>query len=570
MQVARHRKLFLPAYLILGVVLILLVFISISTYQMFHRQRRYTQDMVRRQGLGLLHALESGIHSSRLTPGSNPLAIRQYIRELVQIQDVAYLYFVDDQGRITLSAVSNGAQPARPSPRWPDTEAGIQTRVVQAKDGTEIYEIAKRYLPSKDDAAADHAPVRTVVIGLQMTAFNAARRADLHHAFIMTVIVLALGAGAIYFIYVIQKYHQVNRSLRQTQEYARQVVASLASGLLSIDPEGRVVTHNQPALKLLDIAPGEIDGIALNGYLDFDAAGITDTLAKCRPNLDREILYQTGNQDPLPLSVSVTPITHDNRTCRGAVILIRDLSRIKALEAQMRQAEKLAAVGGLAAGVAHEIRNPLSSIKGFARFLQKKMAADDKESEYTQVIIKEVERINAVVNDLLTLARPMTVNWEHTDVAELLDHAVRLVQPDAGANAIAVHLDIDVDIKPICADTNQLTQALLNLLLNAVHAIGREGAITVGAQLEENDQWCQIWVEDDGPGIEEEFQEKIFDPFFTTRDKGIGLGLAIVHTIVENHGGRIEVASPPPGGKRGSRFTVRLPRMKDRCALEEE
>ena len=570
MQIISRKKLYLPAYLILGVVLILLIFISISTYQMFHRQRRNAQDMVRRQGLALLQALESGVHSGLLSHRGNPQAIRHYIMELGQIQDVAYLYILDAHGDVTYHSAPQAAGSDRSLPHWPDTNASIQNRRVQDRDGTEIYEIAKRYAPLKNDAVADHTPGRTVVIGLKMAAFNAARRADLHHAFIMTVIVLALGAGAIYFIYVIQNYHQVNRSLRQTQEYARQVVASLASGLLSIDLEGCVVTYNQPALKLLDIAPDQIEKIDLNDYLDFGAAGIADTLSNCRPNLDQEILYQTGSSTPIPLAISVTPMADDNHTCRGAVILIRDLSRIKDLEAQMRRAEKLAAVGELAAGVAHEIRNPLSSIKGFARFLQKYMTDEAREREYTEVIIREVDRINAVVNDLLTLARPMTAKWVRTDVAGLVEHAVRLVAPDAKANAIAVETRIEPDIQPICADTNQLTQALLNLLLNAIHAIGRQGAITVGAESGKHGQGCQVWVEDDGPGIGEKFRAKIFDPFFTTRETGIGLGLAIVHTIVENHGGRIEVASPPPGGKRGSRFTIRLPQMMDRCALEKE
>jgi two-component system sensor histidine kinase HydH len=570
MEIISHRRLYLPAYFILGVVLILLVFISISTYHNFYRQRRNAQEIVHRQGLALLQALAAGTRSNADANQSDEDTLDQYILKLAQIQDIAYLYICDVQG-----AVAQGAEP-RPTyrggthPGRPDPDADVQTRLIQDLNGTEIYEITKKhfFLPGASrgqSPAGQHPTGDTAVIGMRMAAFDDARRADLHHAFIMTVIVLALGAGAIYFIYVIQNYHQMNRTLRRTQEYARQVVASLASGLLSIDLQGRVVSCNQPALKLLDITPDKIDTLTLDGYLDFETTGIADTLSNCRSNLEQEILYQTGNQPPRPLSISVTPMADDDRTCRGAVILIRDLSRIKALEAQMRQAEKLAAVGGLAAGVAHEIRNPLSSIKGFARFLQKNMANDAKEREFTQVIIREVDRINAVVNDLLTLARPMTVKRDRTDVAELVAHAVRLVEPDARANAIAVHTRIDPDVQPICADANHLTQALLNLLLNAVHAIGREGVITVGAENEEQGLWCRIWVQDDGPGVEEDIRNKIFDPFFTTRDSGVGLGLAIVHTIVENHGGRIDVSSPPPQNPHGCRFTIRLPQMMDRC-----
>lgn len=570
MQIISHRKLYLPAYFILGVVLILLVFISVSTYHNFHRQRRNAQEIVLRQGLALLNALAAGIRSGTGANQWDENTLDQYILKLGQIQDIAYLYILDAQGAVIHRTGSRPPHGDGLHSGGPDPDADVQTRLVQGRNGTEIYEITRMHVFLWDDSrnqvrAGQHPTGVTVVIGMRMAAFDEARRADLHHAFIMTVIVLALGAGAIYFIYVIQNYHRMNRTLRQTQEYARQVVSSLASGLLSIDLEGRVVSCNQPALKLLDIAPDKIQGLDLHSHLDFEATGIADTLSNCRSNLDREVLYQTGDQVARPLSISVTPITNDNRTCRGAVILIRDLSRIKDLEAQMRRAEKLAAVGRLAAGVAHEIRNPLSSIKGFARFLQRNMAADAREREYTQVIIREVDRINAVVNDLLTLARPMTARRVSTDVARLVDHAVRLVEPDARANAITIHTRIDPDVKPICADANHLIQALLNLLLNAVHAIGREGVVTVVAENEENSPWCRIWVQDDGTGVEEELRTKIFDPFFTTRDSGVGLGLAIVHTIVENHGGRIDVTSPPPQCQRGSRFTIRLPQMMDRC-----
>jgi two-component system sensor histidine kinase HydH len=571
MQIISHRKqLYLPAYFILGVVLILLVFISVSTYHNFYRQRRNAQEIVHRQGLALLQALTSGTRSGTGANHWDEETLNQYILKLGLIQDIAYLYILDERGAVAHSTGSRPPHGNGPHPGRPDPDADVQTRLVQDRNGTEIYEIARKNVFLWDDApnqafSGQHPNGVTVVIGMRMAAFDEARRADLHHAFIMTVIVLALGAGAIYFIYVIHNYHSMNRTLRETQEYARQVVASLASGLLSIDLEGRVVSYNQPAQKLLGTSPDKIEGLDLNDQLDFQATGIADTLSNCRSNLDREVLYQRGNQAPLPLSISVTPITDDNRTCRGAVILIRDLSRIKALEAQMRQAEKLAAVGRLAAGVAHEIRNPLSSIKGFARFLQRNMTVDAKEREYTQVMIREVDRINAVVNDLLTLARPLTAKRVSTDVARLVEHAVSLVQPDAKANAITVHTRIGPNVKPICADSNHLTQALLNLLLNAVHAIGREGEVVVGAENEESSQECRIWVQDDGPGVAAEIRTKIFDPFFTTRDSGVGLGLAIVHTIVENHGGRIEVASPPPQCPRGSRFTIRLPQMMDRC-----
>ncbi len=296
----------------------------------------------------------------------------------------------------------------------------------------------------------------------------------------------------------------------------------------------------------------------LNTVIDFKASGICNTLADCKTVREHEIYHQKKSGQAIPLALSATPIRNAEGRCEGAVIVLRDLTEIKQLEEKVKRSEKLAAIGELAAGVAHEIRNPLSSIRGFAQFLEHSLKDMPKEQEYARTMVNEVDRINRVVTDLLTFARPMAAKLAPTDVTELVEHSVRLVQADAESRQVDIQMQIS-DLSKLALDANQMTQALLNLLLNALQAVSPGGQVDIGAELNASDSKLQFWVEDDGPGISKDKTEKIFEPFYTTREKGTGLGLSIVHKIVENHNGEIMVACPPPGKPRGCRFTVRIP-----------
>jgi two-component system sensor histidine kinase HydH len=181
-----------------------------------------------------------------------------------------------------------------------------------------------------------------------------------------------------------------------------------------------------------------------------------------------------------------------------------------------------------------------------------------REKEYAETMVSEVDRINTVVTDLLTFARPMEAELVPTDVTALIEHTVRLIQADAQTRNINIQMNIS-DLSKIPLDANQMTQAVLNLLLNALQAVKNGGHIEVGAELNPSDSLLKMWVEDDGSGILADQKKKIFDPFFTTREKGTGLGLAIVHKIVENHNGEVNLESPPAREKQGTRIMLSIP-----------
>jgi two-component system sensor histidine kinase HydH len=572
MVTAVRRKLYLPAFSILAIILLLLVVIGISTYRNLDRQRQTALQLLHRQGVILLHTLEAAASSGLAMQGWNSQALDQLLAELGTDPDIAYICMVDPSGAVLSHSEKNPPHVDRQWAARVKPEAPVQSRLHLGTMGEEIYEIAKIFgsgprtptagpltASSPHDTGGGSSPAGGIIlVGMKMDIIAAAHRADLHHAVLMAAIVLALGASALFFTYVIQKYYLVNRSLKQAQDYTRQVVASLATGLISIDSMGRVQAFNRPALDMLDIPADQLQDRELSGILDFDATGIADTLNYRQSVLEREVGYRAPSGRQLPLAVNVSPISDGRGAGSGAVILLRDLSEIKALEFKMRNAEKLAAVGEMAASVAHEIRNPLSSIKGFAQFLNKNCKCGGHHQEYIQIMIQEVDRINSVVTNLLNFARPLAPDLRLTDVGSLVAHAVRLVQPEAEERNIVLHTRIEIAEPALHVDAHQLTQALLNLLLNAMGAVERDGTVTVALDSDSATGEICLSVEDNGPGIVPELHEKIFDPFFTTREKGTGLGLAIVRKIVEHHNGRIMLQSPVPGKMGGCRFAIYL------------
>lgn len=219
--------------------------------------------------------------------------------------------------------------------------------------------------------------------------------------------------------------------------------------------------------------------------------------------------------------------------------------KVEALELRMVKAERLAALGTLAAGVAHEIRNPLSSIKGFATYFGNKFAPDSHDRELAQVMVGEVERLNRVVSELLELTRPSELRLEPRNPVELLRHALVLVEADCRAAGIVVEVQAGSE-DPVPLDVDRMQQALLNVLLNAIQAMPGGGTLTASV-VRPRDR-LEYRIRDTGTGIRPEDAARIFDPYFTTRGKGTGLGLPLVQKIVEAHGGRVRVASEPGQG----------------------
>lgn len=573
MKNRQKSKLYIPAVSIVIAVIVLLVLISISTYRNLNREKERAFEFAHQQGATLLRALEAGARTGMSLPYWREDSIRTLLEETGRDENVVYLYLCDDSGRIlhhSIPSIEGAVMTWRPTIE--SNEMASQVR--HLANGAVVLDIAKRFMPAPPlhpfipPGEIGHEPYlqphthsgSIIVLGMRMDHIEEIRRADIRHAIVMGTIVLALGSGALFFIFVIQNYYLVEKTLRSTEDYARKIVASMASGLISIDAGGRIVTCNQNALELLGLTVNEIEAMYLSRLMDLEHTGIAQTLHGRSSVLNHEINYRTPAGKNNPLSISATPLNDEDGRCNGAVILINDLRQIRQLEEKVRRSEKLAAIGQLSAGVAHEIRNPLSSIRGFAGFLANALTDRPREQGYAEVMVREVDRINQVVTDLLTFAKPHEIRPTTINVPELVGHVKTLVASDAEDRRIQISTDLPSAMPPVRMDENQIIQALLNLLLNAIQFSPEgSGQITIGSEWIESQGHLRLWVEDNGPGLSTEQRRNMFDPFFTTRPQGTGLGMAIVHNITENHGGQIQVDSPPWDNAPGTRITLIFP-----------
>lgn len=231
---------------------------------------------------------------------------------------------------------------------------------------------------------------------------------------------------------------------------------------------------------------------------------------------------------------------------------MEDLNRV---EAQLLRQEKLAALGQLAAGIAHEIRNPLTSINILIQSMREKLPIENAFQEDLKVIEEEIGRINEIVEQFLRFAKPSPPLFEKTEVFPILEETLQLLRPQIEKSRISVKKEF-YPLPPMTIDKEQIKQVILNILLNAIQAMPEGGHLILGGRVSEDGDGVKLWIKDSGVGIPSEMMNKLFDPFFSTKESGMGLGLSIAHRIIDSHHGKIEVESTP--GK-GTLFTLFLP-----------
>jgi two-component system sensor histidine kinase HydH len=269
--------------------------------------------------------------------------------------------------------------------------------------------------------------------------------------------------------------------------------------------------------------------------------------------IEKEIECPVKDGRIVPLEVIATVLEEGADDFLGYVILFRDITEILHLKKEMERSRRLASLGSLAAGVAHEIRNPLSSIKGFATFFKERYKDNPDDRETAEIMVQEVERLNRVISQLLEFARPMDLNRRWDSIQDIIRHTLKMIEGEAGEKGISIHADIPPEPENIFIDTDKITQVMLNLCLNAIGAMDRGGELHVSVSMP-RDGMVQIEVSDTGVGIDEENLSRIFDPYFTTKPSGTGLGLAIVYRIIEVHNGEIRVESTRGEGTKVSVF----------------
>lgn len=354
----------------------------------------------------------------------------------------------------------------------------------------------------------------------------------------------------------------VNRlasALEEAKDYTRYVLDNIGTGIVSLDEEGNITVFNPAAEKLLGIKSAEALGQPFQKILiraRVPQAGKMVQLLKEHQGDEQAIVISSSSGEPVELGLTaLTLVTSSGRTA-GKVLTIEDLSLKRKLEEVIRRSDRLSALGLFTTGIAHEVRNPLASIKGFAQLLLSRKLVSKSGQKYVETIVRETERLDGLLAELLSFARPSPPQLGLRSLGPIIERTLVLIEERAREQGVEIKKELN-DTPLVLIDEQKMQQVFWNIFINALQAMPKGGVLII--RLETQGEEVVAAITDSGPGIPAAHWDKIFDPFFTTKDWGSGLGLAISHRIVETLGGRIEFTSDQ---SKGTTFWVFLPAVK--------
>jgi len=364
--------------------------------------------------------------------------------------------------------------------------------------------------------------------------------------------------------YITEALHRTSIELRARQSDLEQlnrinstIVRNLGDGLVLTNANLSTLFRNSRLGRILDHIDDLPERGPLEGALPFlgpQHLEVLRGLQSSKPSVRWEFIHLDRHKKRRHLVVFGQHLPGDEHHEEQRLVLVRDNTEYCEMEERLRTSDKLAALGQLAAGIAHEIRNPLASISGSIQLLSRDLTLAPEDQRLMNIVLREIGRLDSLISDFLIFARPQNPRPERKDLSELAASTVELFLGRRGeVPGPTITTDFCTPL-PVMIDERLLHQVLLNLLRNAVEAMGEEGTVLVSTR--QRGTLADLMVEDEGPGIPADVVKRIFDPFFTTKQRGTGLGLSIVYQIIEGHGGKIHVENKE---SRGTRFHVVLP-----------
>jgi signal transduction histidine kinase/HAMP domain-containing protein len=363
--------------------------------------------------------------------------------------------------------------------------------------------------------------------------------------------------------------HAFNEMTKRLQSHNEYILESMSNGLLVVDLNGYVTTFNRAASQVLDLPQGKVLGQHFkNAFAPYP--GFLAAIARAHDQNRRleNLEVNLSEESPKFIRLRSAPLLGADSQELGTEILFTDETQLRKLQERIKNSEKMATIGELAAGIAHEIRNPLGAMKGFAEILQRKLADQPKAKEMVADIASEIEILNKIVTNFLVFAKPTSVEAQVAELGAAITGVLPLIQKEADQKRIEVRFERKANVF-LRLDVEQFRRALLNLALNAIQASSRNSDVAIGMEgfsrpelmafLQQNGFtdidptetegfWAAVWVRDHGPGILPENLKRLFTPFFTTKTEGFGLGLSITRKILEALDGRVSVVNPKEGG----------------------
>ncbi|WP_243359699.1 two-component system sensor histidine kinase NtrB [Fundidesulfovibrio terrae] len=516
--------------------------LSAVTWRNLVEQRQLIDQHVQVAARTILRGVESNLIRvmpmlGRMQPEVARERLAEVFRETADSGDVLFLGIYDAEGRQLISSEPKEAQGMLEAPL--DSLALADLALTGEwfgslpMGGTTILGYAARmrpgmakFCPGSSGGPPGKQPPVYFLVGMSLDEHYAQLRNFRNAALMQTGFVLGTAALLWILLLAYLRRREQGRRLDRLEIFHSKLLDSLPEGLLTVDASGMVSAVNPAAKTILgpDLVGREFSGLPL----DIDPG-----------NCPLDCSWRQIELQGRSLEILAAPLE------RETMVLVRDRTQLRSLERDLEQSRHLAAVGRLAAGVAHEIRNPLSALRGFAQLFAAKLAGKQPEQSYAETMVREADRLGRVVTDLLYLARPRPMEPQPVDLAALSEELGRLLRFDLERTKAG--LSFDIQMPSVLADADGLKQALINLMLNSMAAMPEDGG-TVTLSSRALDGEVHVSVADNGRGMEEAERARALEPFFTTRKEGSGLGLAIVHKIVRDHGAALEIESEPGRG----------------------
>ena len=602
----KTRLMFVSPWLLAAAVGLLSLIIVIFAANNIKRERGMLSEGLFRKGVAIIRFVEAGLRSSTITsmmggmmgfsvPGVSGITqTQQLIEQASETPDIHYIAVVDVNGNVLVHSNPGKIGSVIKTEITVLSKAENGTfHIVKNPESKRVFEVVNAFRPFRGQGGVEkwreqfiqqHPPregilpqgelpsdslhqstlgsethPQFILVGLDMTELESTILRYRYQMIFMSLTLLLIGLGGWISLMAAQGYSFSQEALKRVQAFTGHLISRLPVGIIYTNQEGQIKAFNSAAAKMTGRSFESVHNNPPESVLPGEVAGFFPERDNREEMSVRDVLLTGADRIDYTLHLNSLPVFDKESHYMGRVLLMYDLTEIKRLEKEIQRHDRLVALGKMAAGVAHEVRNPLSSIKGFATLLGSKFTPGSQEQEAANLLVQEAERLNRSITELLNYARPTTLKKEPINIGELVSASLKLVSTDAQALGVKISHAIDAGIPAVDIDRDKINQVMLNLYLNGLQAMedsadARE--LKVAVRYDSSENIVVIEVQDSGRGIPPENIEKVLDPYFTTKPEGTGLGLALAYKIIDEHNGTIRLKSTE---RQGTTVCITLP-----------
>ena len=512
-------------------------------------ENRYAVAFRRAQSKGVIVAIAAAAYMESF---KKEIGIGYLIQKISQEAGIEYIVLQSREGIVFASKKVGRMLKIESDPFLQESlEKNIASSRIFPFENRDVFEVVKPF-------ASEEFPSGIFRLGMSMESYHEVSARYQQQMIILALVMFLLGLLLIGIVVVNQSYFVLDRSYKQIKTLTGNVLESMHSAVISVDEQGKIVIFNSLAESIFSTRKEDVINNDYDSIFPEDEPLLKKALDQKRTFSGVEREFKTFSGQERYLIISTSTISDESGRLSGAVAVIHDITGLKKFEEEAKRSERLTALGTLAAGVAHEVRNPLNAIAITAQRLRNEFVPKMDIEEYksfTQTILTEISRMDQIINQFLSLAKAQKLNLVETDLNLFLNDIINLAEIEAKDKGIKIEKEVN-KLPPIKIDKDEMKKALLNILRNGIEATPSGKKMWIQVKEKKDKKEINIKIKDSGQGIPKENISKIFQPYFTTKQKGSGLGLAIAYRIVSDHRGKIEIQSQE--GK-GTTFIIRLP-----------